>query len=91
MGWSRLKNGTLLTAAEQAGFDVLLSSDKTMKYEQNMSGRKIGVVSMSDNHWSLVKPFVADIDRAVHAVKPGEFLPVYCGRFVPAKFRNPSL
>jgi hypothetical protein len=76
MGWSRLKNGMLLTAAEQAGFNVLLSSDKTMKYEQNMSGRKIGVVSMSDNQWGLVKPLVADIDRAVHVVKPGEFLPV---------------
>ena len=43
-GWAELKNGVLLTAAEIAGFDVLLSGDKTIRHEQNMAGRKIAVV-----------------------------------------------
>ncbi len=51
MGWAHLKNGDLLTAAEQAGFDVLLSGDKTIRHEQNMKGRRIALVYMSDNHW----------------------------------------
>lgn len=61
MGWSRTKDGLLLDAAEQAGFDVLLSGDQTIKYEQNMSGRKIGVISMSDNRWPIVKGYVQAI------------------------------
>ncbi len=55
MGRSRTKNGVLLDAAEEAGFEVLLSGDQTIKYEQNMRGRKIGVISMSDKHWPIVK------------------------------------
>jgi hypothetical protein len=88
MGWSRMKNGLLLTAAEQAGFDVLLSGDKSMQYEQNMAGRKIGVVAMSDNHWDIVRPYVQQIAQAIDEVKPGEVRQVFCGQFVRGKFRN---
>ena len=89
MGWSRIKNGLLLNAAEQAGFDVLLSGDRTISYEQNMTGRKIGLVSMSDNHWPIVKDYFSPIFAAVETVRPGEVLPVYCGRFIPHRFRKP--
>jgi hypothetical protein len=85
MGWSRTKNGLLLDLAEQAGFEVLLSGDQTLKYEQNMSGRRIGVVSMSDNHWRIVKDYVLVIAEAIEQVQPGEVRPVYCGTFVPRK------
>ena len=91
MGWSTLKNGQLLDSAEAAGFDVLLSSDKTIRYEQNMAGRKIGVVSRSDNHWPSVGEYGSDIARAVDDVQPGEVLPVFCGKFVPRKFQKPSV
>jgi hypothetical protein len=37
-GWDRLRNGELLTAAEEAGFDVLLTTDKNMRYQQNLGG-----------------------------------------------------
>jgi len=93
MGWSRTKNGLLLDAAEQAGFEVLLSGDQTIKYEQNMSGRKIGVISMSDNHWPIVKAYVPAIAEAIEQVLPGEVRAVYCGTFVPrraAQMREPQ-
>jgi hypothetical protein len=85
MGWSRAKNDLLLDAAEHAGFEVLLSGDQTIKYEQNMSDRKIGVVSMSDNHWPIVKNYVHAIAEAIEQVKPGEVRPVYCGTFIPRR------
>ncbi len=94
MGWSRTKNGLLLDAAEQAGFEVLLSGDQTLKYEQNMSGRKIGIVSMSDNHWPIVKGYAPAIAEAIGQVKPGEVRAVYCGTFVgrrAGKMSEPSL
>jgi hypothetical protein len=90
MGWAKLKNGQLLDAAEASGFDVLLSSDKTIRYEQNMTGRKIGVVAMSDNHWPSVDEYGAAIVDAVATVQPGEVKPVFCGTFVPRRFRKPA-
>ena len=90
LGWAELKNGKLLDAAEAAGFNVLLSGDQGIEYEQNMAGRQIGVVSMSDNHWPIVKHYVPAIVEAVEQVKPGEVRRVYCGTFVPYKFRKTS-
>jgi hypothetical protein len=85
MGWAKFQNGQLLSAAEREGFHVLLSGDQTIKYEQSMAGRKIAVVSMSDNHWPIVKDYV----EAVEAAKPGEIKTVFCGKFVPLKLRKP--
>lgn len=60
--------GLLLGAAEQAGFEVLLSGDQTIKYEQNMSNRRIGMVSMSDNHWPIVRDYVSALAEAIEHV-----------------------
>ena len=88
MGWSRTKNGLLLDAAEQAGFEVLLSGDQTLKYEQNMTGRRIGVVSMSDNHWPIIKDYVSVIADAIEQVQAGEVCSVYCGTFVSGRLKK---
>jgi hypothetical protein len=90
MGWATFQNGQLLSAAERAGFEVLLSGDQTIKYEQSMTGRKIRVVSMSDNHWPIVKDYVDAILKAVATVNPGEIKPVFCGRFRPQRMRKPE-
>jgi hypothetical protein len=87
LGWAELKNGALLTAAETAGFDVLLSGDKTIRHEQNMARRKIALVCMSDNHWSIVKEYVKAIAEAVDAALPGTVTAVQCGAFVPRRLR----
>ena len=43
-GWERLGNGVLLDAAEAAGFEIFLTADKNMRFQQNLAGRKIAVV-----------------------------------------------
>jgi len=83
-GWSELKNGALPSAAEIAGFDVLLSGDKMIQHEQNMAGRKIALVYMSDNQRLVVKDRVAAIGGAL----PGMVTAVDCGAFVPRRFRK---
>jgi hypothetical protein len=55
-----------------------------------MAGRKIGIVSMSDNHWNIVKDHVDAIVDAVDAVQPGEIKAVFCGKFVPQRMRKPA-
>ena len=49
---------------------------------------RIALVYMSDNHWPIVKEYAPAIVQAVEQIKPGEVRPVYCGTFVPRKFRK---
>jgi hypothetical protein len=48
-GWDKLRNGDLLTAAEAAGFDLLLTTDKNICYQQNLAGRRIAIVVLGRN------------------------------------------
>lgn len=76
-GWDRLSNGALLEVAEQAGFDVLLSTDQGIRYQQNLSGRKIAVVILTGAvKWSRVRLNVASIADAVKAATPGSYAEV---------------
>jgi ribosomal protein L1 len=70
-GWDTLSNGDLLNAAEKAGFDVLLTTDTNLPHQQNLQGRKLAIVILSRNRWSLVRPKMQQIADAVNAAKPG--------------------
>ena len=48
-GWDKLKNGDLLTAAENAGFEVFLTTDKNIRYQQDLTRRKIAIVVLGAN------------------------------------------
>ena len=75
-GWDRLTNGELLKAAEAAGFDVLLTTDKNLPYQQNLTGRRIAVVVLGKGRWRLIKPWAAKVSEAVDAAKPGTYVEV---------------
>jgi hypothetical protein len=87
MGWRGIKNGELLRRAEDAGFDVIVTGDKAMEYQQDIKRRKIAVVALSAPHWPLVKNHVGRIAEAIATAKPGMFIRVDCGRFVPRRRR----
>jgi len=72
-GWATLLNGDLLRAAEEAGFDLLLTTDKNLAYQQNLSGRRIAIVALGRNRWSLVQSAQGRIAAAVNAAKPGTY------------------
>ena len=70
-GWDTLSNGDLLKAAEEAGFEVLLTTDTNLPYQQNLEGRKLAVVILSKNRWSFVRPMMQQMADAVNAARPG--------------------
>jgi hypothetical protein len=76
MGWDRLTNGDLLRAAESAGFEVLLTTDKNLIYQQNLQGRQLAIVVLSRNRWSVVKLVVPQIVAAVDSASPGSYIMV---------------
>ena len=75
-GWDTLTNGDLLAEAERAGFDVFVTADKNIRYQQNLSGRRIAIVVSSTPQWPLVRLHVAEIAAAVNAVTPGSYVEV---------------
>ena len=75
-GWQELENGKLLNEAEAAGFEVLVTTDKNMSYQQNLTGRKIAVVVLGKGRWTLIKPYVAQVIAAVNSATPGSFAEV---------------
>jgi len=75
-GWEELGNGDLLKEAEAAGFEVLVTTDKNLGYQQNLAGRKIAIVVLGKGRWSLIKPHVAKVVEAVTAAPPGSFTEV---------------
>lgn len=72
-GWDTLSNGDLLRAAENASFDILLTTDTSLPNQQNPKGRKIAVVILGKNRWSLVRTVIPQIVRAVNEAMPGTF------------------
>ena len=75
-GWDALRNGELLTAAEIAGFDVLLTTDRNIRYQQNLAGRRIAVVVLSKGRWRLIMRRLPEIVAAVSGAAPGSFTEV---------------
>jgi hypothetical protein len=72
-GWDRLVNGELIAAAEAAGFELLLTTDKNMSYQQNLKGRKIAFVVIGNQQWPVLRRYVERVVAAVDAATPGSF------------------
>ena len=66
----------LLNAAEAAGFQVLLTTDKNIQYQQNLAGRKISVLVLANSQWPVVRLHLGSIATAVNAAKPGGYTEV---------------
>lgn len=72
-GWDTLKNGELFAVAEADGFDVLLTTDKNMRYQQNLEGREIAVVVLGLQQWPSLRPHVQRVVEAINAAVPGSY------------------
>ncbi len=75
-GWDRLANGALLDAAEAAGFDLLVTADKNIYYQQNLTDRKISIVVLGNAQWPVLRRYVERVVAAVNAATPGSFTKV---------------
>ncbi len=75
-GWERLSNGTLLDAAEAAGFEVFITADKNLRYQQNLTGRKIAVLVLGNAQWPVLRGYVEGVVAAVNAAMPGSYAEV---------------
>ena len=75
-GWDRFVNGELLAVAEAAGLEVLLTTDKNMRYQQNLTGRQIAFVVLGNSQWPVLRRYVERVVAAVDAATPGSYTEV---------------
>jgi len=75
-GWDELKNGELLKAAEAAGFEVFLTPDKNVRFQQNLATRGIAVVVLGNPQWPVLRRHVELVVAAVNAATPGTYVEV---------------
>lgn len=71
-GWANLKNGVLLRTANEAGFDVLLTADKNMHFQQNFDGLKISSVVVPTNRKKLVEKCIPALQQSLGRVHQGQ-------------------
>jgi hypothetical protein len=76
LGWSTLKNGELLAAAEDEGFDLFVTTDANLKYQQNLVGRRIGIVVLGTTSWPRIKAATELVVQAIDSAKPGAYLEI---------------
>lgn len=75
-GWAELTNGDLLGSAEKAGFDVLITTDKGIRYQQNLAGRRLALVLLSTNDWTHIRNWKSIVVGAISDIPPGSFVEV---------------
>jgi predicted nuclease of predicted toxin-antitoxin system len=78
-GWAGWANGALIEAAEAAAFEVLLTSDQNLSYQQNMKDRKLALVVLSTNKWDVLVANLPKLIAALDAAEPGSYASVQIG------------
>lgn len=76
MHWSTFRNGDLLDAAEVAGFDVLVTTDSNLKYQQSLGARRIAIVVLTTTSWPRISASVQAVVRAIDAASTGTYVEV---------------
>ena len=72
-GWSALSNGDLLKAAEDAFYDVFITTDQNLRYQQNLTGRRLAILVLPTTRWPVIKQHVTEIAEAVGSIQAGQF------------------
>ena len=75
-GWQDVSNGELLGLAEEAGFDALVTTDQSLRYQQNLSSRRIAIVVLLSTSWPRIQKHLAVIEAQIAAISPRDFIEI---------------
>jgi hypothetical protein len=75
-GWDRLTNGELLDVAENRGFDIFLTTDKNIRYQQNLASRRIAIIVLMQQDWRRIRSYAQQIVIAVDSATSGSYVEV---------------
>lgn len=72
-GWSVLSNGDLLTMAEQENYELLITTDRNLRYQQNLASRQIAIVVLMSTSWPRIELQTDRVKSVVNAIKAGDY------------------
>ena len=73
LGWSTVTNGELIHLAEQEGYGLLITTDTNIRYQQNLTGRKIAILVLTTTSWPRIRQVTAKIQSTVTVIKAGDY------------------
>jgi hypothetical protein len=73
-GWSALKNGELIAAAEASKFEVLVTTDKNLRYQQNLTGRSLAIVVLWTTSWPKIQREIPKVQAAIDRATKGSYI-----------------
>ncbi len=76
MDWSQLTNGELLAAATEAGFELLVTTDQNLRYQQNLKDRTIAVVVLMSASWPRISKQADKVAAAIEGAGSGDYIEV---------------
>ena len=76
LGWGSLQNGDLLLKAESLGFEVLVTTDQNLKYQQNLASREIAIVVLSTTSWPRIQKVIASVVEAINGSRQNSYIEV---------------
>lgn len=75
-GWSDLSNGQLLDAAEQDGYELLITTDRNLKDQQDLSDRRLAILVLLSTSWPRIQQRIEDIQDSIEKIRPGDYVEV---------------
>jgi hypothetical protein len=76
LGWSQIKNGELLQRAESGSFDGLVSTDQQLKYQQNLTGRRIAIAILSTTSWPRIDKHSTEVAKQIDLLVSGAYIEI---------------
>jgi hypothetical protein len=75
-GWNDISNGELLKLAEAEDFDALITTDQNLRYQQNLSGRKIAIAVLMTTSWPRIRNHVTTVTQIIDGLQPGGYVEI---------------
>ena len=75
-GWSDLSNGELLDTAEKDGYEVFITTDQNLKYQQKLTDRHLAIVVLLSTSWPRIRQRVEEIRTVVEGTRHGDYIEV---------------
>lgn len=73
-GWSEMENGELLESAEWEGYQVLVTTDRNLRYQQNLADRQLAILVLLSTSWPRIRARIEEVGAALDGMRPGEYV-----------------
>jgi hypothetical protein len=75
-GWSNLSNGDLLKSAEDKGYQIFVTTDRNLRYQQNLSDRQIAIVVLLSTSWPKIRMQTEKVCGVINVIKLGDYVEI---------------